>query len=195
MSASGSTLSLSDQRLRAALRDRASRRFVEAWLGWRGWGRLMPTRSAMEIADIRDLLGLVALFEVHGPDRIMIKVAGTQLRDIANVEATGRNFAELTPPEVWPIRRYRMTEIAARPCAGVAITRDRRTLGDGVTFEIVTLPVDADAPGGARLLINCVTPIEGGFQPPAPDRRPVMLLSERFAFIDIGAGTPERTEP
>lgn len=195
MGDAGPIASLADERLRGAVRDRASRRFIEAWLAWRGPGRLMPTRSALEIADIRELLGQVALFEVLGPDKIMIKVAGTRLRDITNVEATGRNFAELTPPEVWPVRRYRMMQVASRPCAGVAITRDRRTLGDGVTFEIVSLPIDADQPGGARLLIHCVTSIEGGFQPPTPDRQPVMLLPDRFEFLDIGAGTPERIEP
>lgn len=187
--------SLPDDRLRAAVREEANRRFIDAWLGWRGSGRLMPRRRAMEIADIKELLGSVMLFEMSGPDEIRIKVAGTLLRDHATFEPTGRSYIELTPPGLWPIRRYRMHSMATRPCAGAMTTLDRHTTGAGVTFETVTLPIDADEPGGPRLLISCLTAVGGITEPPLPGRPPLIVLADRFAFVDIGAGTPERTEP
>ena len=195
MSSAEEELAAPDRALWGTARDPANRRFIEAWLAWRGVNRLMPTRSAMEIADIRELLGSVALFEVLGPNDIRIKVAGGRLREHANFEATGRNFAEITPPDFWPIRSYRMMQMSSLPCAGRSINVDRRTLGEGIIFEIMTLPIDADAPGGARLLISCVVPLEGGFQTPKPDRQPVFLAAESFTFLDIGAGVPARTEP
>jgi hypothetical protein len=184
-----------DEGLLGAVREAPSRRFMAAWLGWRGSGRLVPPRSAMELVDIRDLLGSVALFEISGPDDIRFKMAGARLREYANFEASGKNFAELTPPAVWPIRRYRMMRMACWPCAGISTKHDVRRLGEGSNFEIVTLPIGADAPGGMPLLISCVTPIGDTPAPPAPDREPVMLLADGFRFVDIGAGTPARTQP
>jgi len=184
-----------DDALLSAMREPSSRRFVQAWLGWRGDTRLLPPRSAMELVDIRDLLGSVALFEICGPDEIRFKMAGARLREYANFEASGRNFAELTPAEVWPIRRYRMMRMACWPCAGISTKHDLRRLGEGSNFEFVTLPIGADTPGGMPLLITCVTPLGGELEPTAPDREPVMLLADGFRFIDIGAGTPARTNP
>lgn len=184
-----------DQRLRDAVREPASLRFIEAWLGWRGSSRLMPPRTAMDIGDIRELLDAVMLFELNGPDDIRIRVAGTRFRHHANFEATGRNLIELTPPALWPIRRYRMHAMAQLPCAGAMTTFDRETIGAGITIESVTLPIDADQPGGSRLLISCLTPVGGAYEPPAPSRRQYIVLADQFAFVDIGAGRPERTEP
>jgi hypothetical protein len=184
-----------DDRLRAAVREEANRKFVDAWLAWRGSGRLMPRLGAMEIADIKELLGSVMLFEMTGPDEIRIKVAGTRLRDHASFEPTGRSYIELTPPGLWPTRRYRMHSMAAWPCAGAMTTLDRQTVGGGMQVETVTLPIDADQPGAPRLLISCLAAVGGDYRPPLPGRPPLIALADHFAFIDIGAGTPVRTEP
>jgi hypothetical protein len=183
-----------EERLRNRVRGAVSRRFVLAWLRWRR-DRLMPNRSALDIADIRDLLASVALVEVAGPDEMRLKVAGTRLRDYANFEATGMSLADITPPDHWPIRRYRMMQMAAWPCGGVSLKLDRRTAGSGVPFEIVTLPIMPDESGAPHQLITCVVPIGGKSEPPVPDRKPVMLLADHFDFLDIGAGTPDRTAP
>lgn len=177
------------------MHEEANLKFVEAWLGWRGEGRLIPPRGAMEIADIGALLGSVLLFEINGPDEIRIKVAGSRLRDYANFEATGRSLRDVTPPGIWPVRRYRMQAIASWPCAGAMTTLDRKSIGAGVSVEGLTLPIDADEPGGSRLLITCLTALSGAVEPPVPGRRPLTVLPDQFAFIDIGAGRPERTEP
>jgi hypothetical protein len=184
-----------DDALRRAPRDPASRRFIEAWLGWRGMGALLPKRAEIDIADIKALLGRVILFELAGPDDIRIKVAGSQLRDHTDFEATGRNFAELTLPQEWPLRRYRMTMMATLPCGGVMITYDRRTRGEGVTLETVTLPLAPDEPAKPPLLISNVTLIDGVFEPPVEDRPQIVPLVDEFRFVDLGMGVPERARP
>jgi hypothetical protein len=193
MSRPGPDGSAPDQRLRDAVRAPASLKFIEAWLRWRGEGRLLPPRSAMEIADIREMLETVLLFEINGPDDILIKVAGSRLRNYADFEATGRSLKDVTPPAIWPVRRYRMQAVASWPCAGIATTLDRKSIGAGVNVEGVTLPLEADEPGGSRLLITCLTALSGAVDPPVPGRRPLTVLPDEFAFIDIGAGCPERT--
>ncbi len=195
MPSTGPDASSPDQRLRGAVREKASLKFVEAWLGWRGDDRLVPPRSAMEIADIRELLETVLLFEMNGPDEIRIKVAGSRLRAYADFEATGRSLKDVTPPAIWPVRCYRMQAVASWPCAGVMTTLDRKSIGAGVSVEGVTLPIGADEPGGSRLVITCLTALSGAVEPPVPGRRPLTVLPDEFAFIDIGAGRPERTSP
>ena len=181
--------------LRRAPREAANRRFVEAWLGWRGTGRLLPMRSAVQIGDVQDLLGRIMLFEVLAPDEILIKVAGTQLRDHVNFEATGKNFRDVTPPGHWPIRRYRMTKMAETPCGGLFITVDRATTGTGAFYETVTLPIEPDEAGRPRQLITNVMPIGDVRAAPLPTRAPVFDMADRFSFLDLGAGKPDRTEP
>jgi hypothetical protein len=183
-----------DARLRSAVGEADNLRFIEAWLGWRGPARIMPNRASLDIAVIPDLLDTVILFALDGPDQIRIKVAGTHLRDIADFEATGKTVAELTPAELLPLRSYRMRQMASWPCAGAMITLNRQTIGQAVVFESVTLPIEADATGKPRQLITKVTAIGGAFEPPASGRPKLMPMVDRFAFLDIGAGTPERTE-
>jgi hypothetical protein len=188
-------MSGTDDKLRAAVREATNRRFIEAWFGWRGAGRLLPDRASMTIADIAPLLDTVMIFAVTAPNQINVKVAGARLRDIADFEATGRSLSELTPPALWPIRRYRMMHMATSPCAGAMTTFDRHTIASGVTFETVTLPVASDGPGQPSLLISNIAAIGGAFEAPAPDRPRLVPMADRFEFVDIGAGTPERTEP
>jgi hypothetical protein len=184
-----------DQGLLAAPRDQMSRRFVAAWLGWRGTGRLLPRRGDVELGDIKVLLGRVLLFELVGPAEILVKVAGSQLRDHAAFEATGKNFAELTPPEQWPLRQWRMEQMAARPCGGIMITRGDGASGFGGTFETVTLPLAPDAPGKPRLLMSNVAVVGGIYEPPAKDRPHIVPLADEFRFLDLGAGVPDKATP
>ena len=185
-----------DQALLAAPRDQTNRHFIAAWLGWRRPGQLVPKRSALKLDDIKQLLGRVILFELVSADDIRVKVAGSQLRDHANFEATGRSFAELTPPAQWPLRRFRVNEMAARPCAGVMINRETEThSGETVTFETVTLPLEPDGPGKPPLLISNVAVLGAIYEPPATDRPPLVYLPAEFRFLDLGAGIPARTEP
>jgi hypothetical protein len=185
-----------DRALLAAPREQANRQFIAAWLGWRGAGRLLPKRSAVELKDIKHLLGRVVLLEIISGDDIRIKVAGSQLREHANFEATRKNFADITPPEQWPIRRWHLTQMAARPCGGALISRDTQTLtGEGVTFEAVTLPVEPEGPTKPRLLMSNVAVLGGIYEPAAKDRPPIIRLADAFRFLDLGAGIPNRMEP
>ena len=165
MPSTGPDASSPDQRLRGAVREKASLKFVEAWLGWRGDDRLVPPRSAMEIADIRELLETVLLFEMNGPDEIRIKVAGSRLRAYADFEATGRSLKDVHPAR----------DLAGPllPHAGGRVLALRRGHDDarpqehrpGVSVEGVTLPIGADEPGGSRLVITCLTALSGAVEP------------------------------
>jgi hypothetical protein len=184
-----------DETLLSAPRDQVNRRFVAAWLGWRGAGRIMPLRAAVELGDIKELLGRVILFELAGPDEIRVKVAGSLLREHTAFEATGRNFAEITPPDQWPLRRWRMQEMASLPCGGVMVWCDREVEGEGNTFETVTLPLQPDLPDRPRLLLSNVAGIGGVYDPPRQGRLKLVPLVDEFRFLDLGAGLPQSAAP
>jgi hypothetical protein len=177
-----------DQALLTAPHDQANQHFIAAWLNWRGPERLMPKRSAVELGDIKGLLGRIILFEIISEDDIRIKVAGTQLREHINFEATGRNFAALTPPDQWPLRRWRLNEMATRPCGGTMINRETYIdSGDTVSFETVTLPVEPEGLGRPRLLMSNVA-VLGSSGAPAKDRPQMIFMPDQFRFLDLGAG-------
>ena len=185
-----------DQALLTAPHDQANQRFIAAWLGWRGPEGLMPKRSAVELGDIKGLLGRIILFEIISEDDIRIKVAGSQLRDHINFEATGRNFAAITPPAQWPVRRWRLKKMGTSPCGGLMINRETETQsGDAVRFETVTLPVEPNGAGKPRLLISNVAVLGAVHDPPASDRPQMVYMPDEFRFLDLGAGIPERIEP
>ncbi|HXY99100.1 MAG TPA: PAS domain-containing protein [Stellaceae bacterium] len=180
-----------DQALLAASSNEVSRRFIAAWLGWRGAARLLPKRADIDIADIKELLDRVILVELGGPDGLRVKVAGSRLRNHIDFEATGKNLAAITPPGDWPLRRWRITEMATRPCAGVSILRDRRRR-DGITVEMVTLPLEPDAPGKPPLTLSNIAVCGGVYEPPPKDRPLLWPAVEEFRFLDLGAGVPEK---
>jgi hypothetical protein len=185
-----------DQVILDAAIDETNRQFIAAWLGWRGPGRLLPKRSAVELLDIEHLLGGIMLFEFLSEDRILVKIAGSQLREHSGFEATGRNLRDLTPSEQWPVRRWRMNAVATRPCGAWTINIDTRTRsGDSVYFESVTLPIEPDEPEKPRLLMSKVTFLGGIYEPRAKDRPQLAWLPQGFCFLDLGAGIPDLIYP
>jgi hypothetical protein len=185
-----------DRRLLAAARDEGNRQFIAAWQGWRGAARLLPKRSAIELGDIKHLLGRIILFELISDDEIRVRVAGSELRQHTDFEATGKNLRDLTPSEQWPVRRWRTRAAATRPCGARMINIGSRTPGgEGAAFETVTLPIEPDDTQKPRLLMSNVAILAGDYEPPAKARPQDALLPADFAFLDLGAGIPDRIAP
>jgi hypothetical protein len=175
--------------LAGALRDPDTGRFVAAWLRWRKDG-LLPRRGDMDLRDIVRVLERVTLFEVRGPDDIAIRLAGTALRDLVELDLTGKNFRDVTAPEEWPTRRQRMLGMSETPCGGFMSYRDAQPTGRVVVFEAVTLPLVADQPGAPRLLLSCSSLLARSFQAPQQEAPRTIPAAGSFAYVDIGAGVP-----
>jgi hypothetical protein len=185
-----------DQTLLSAARHEGNRHFIAAWQRWRGPGRLMPKRSAVELGDIKQLLGRVILLELLDDDEILVKVAGSQLREQIDFETTGKNLRDLTPVNQWPVRRWRTNQAATRPCGARMVNIGWRTPGGGgAAFETVTLPVEPDGAQRPRLLMSHIAILGGSDAPPAKARPQELLLPYEFRFLDIGAGIPDRVAP
>ena len=182
-----------DKCLLDAAQEEANRQFIAAWLAWRGHGRLLPKRSDIDLDNIKHLLGRVILLELRGEDDILVRVAGSQLREHGGFEATGKNMRDLTPPNQWPIRRWRISMVAAQPCGARQVNLDNWTsTGQANIFETVTLPIEADDPAKPRLVLSNVA-FQGGIsQLPTIGRPQVALMPSEFRFLNLGAGIPDR---
>jgi len=176
-----------------AVPNQSLRRFIEAWLQWRG-DAMLPRRAQIDLNQIKVLLPFVTLLEHRSVDDVRYRVAGTMITHHLGAEPTGKNYADLTPPEQWPVRRYRLASMVGRPCGGALHHEHEHDLRRVVT-AILTLPLAPDAADGPPLLLSVLAPLEQ-----LPDSRATSLshkmrLPERFAFVDIGAGVPDSTEP
>jgi hypothetical protein len=177
----------------ARLRETDNIAFAEQWRRWRG-DRLLPRRAALDLGSIRRLLGSVILFELLAEDIVIVKVAGTALREHYGYELTGKNYVELAPPARRATRCFRMWQSATRPC-GSRLIREHKVPSGRITHaEVVTLPLEADRDDAPRLLLTHVAPFtvhyEGGQAQPG-----TFDIAEDFVFLDIGAGVPDSVAP
>lgn len=179
------------------IREAANHAFVRHWLAWRG-DRLLPGRADLDLNAIRPLLPRLMLFEMRAPDDILVRVAGTQLREDLEIELTGRNYVEVAAPERRAIRSHRMWSTAHHPCASRLIREHRLKTGRVALAEVVTLPFDALQPGEPRLLLTHFVVFGQRYEAgeavePAAIRR--FDVVDEFCFLDIGAGVPASTTP
>ncbi len=176
--------------LRTAVKKPLTVQFIDAWTRWRG-DLVLPRRSDMNLRDIARSLDSVILFEFLGPNDVLLRVAGSRLRELSGLELTGRNYKDLTRPEDWPTRIERIAEMATRPCAGLMTVRYVMANGRRLVYETITLPVAPEAQDGAPQLLACNTLIDGYFELSAVNRSPGIPAVDDFSYVDIGAGRPD----
>jgi hypothetical protein len=168
--------------------------FARLWLSWRG-DRLLPRRADIELNALRRMLPLVLLIEYRTPDEAIIRVAGSRLRDFVGYELTGANYIELAPPEDREVRRYRCWTIATRPCGSRLIYDHRLESGRVTQAEVVSLPLDPDQAGGARMTLANIAPLTPRDPVIEGPARPLLEVASTYAFLDIGAGVPDSILP
>lgn len=183
---------VSIEHLRAVPND-SLRRFIEAWLQWRGTA-MLPRRAQLDLNQIKAMLPMVMLFELRAPDDVRFRVAGTGIARHLGFDPTGRNYMELTPEGQWPVRRYRLDRMAGQPCGGAMHHEDEQDLRR-VAIAMLTLPLLPDEPDGYPLLFTHVAPLEEMPHPVDGTLARMTRLPDRFTFVDIGAGVPDAIEP
>lgn len=177
--------------LREAISEAETRRFLDAWLGWRG-DRLVPARSAVNPADIVACLDLLTLYEVADADHVIFRLAGSRLR-MANVvafEATGRNYKDLTAPEDWPARSRRFMDMSRLPCGGFMMLRLAGPEGPAAMLECLNLPVRPGDADGQCQMICCNTVVGRRLHYGQAPRLRTVPAVEGFVYVDVGAGLP-----
>lgn len=168
--------------------------FARLWHGWRG-DRLLPRRADIELDALRRMLPLVVMIEYRSPDEAIVRVAGSRLRDFLGYELTGANYIDLAPVEDRAVRSYRCWAVATRPCGSRLVYDHRLESGRVAQSEVVSLPLDADQAGSPRMTLANIAPLtprDPNSEGPAGTQ---IEVATTFAFLDIGAGVPDRVFP
>jgi|HubBroStandDraft_1064217.scaffolds.fasta_scaffold01674_11 hypothetical protein len=155
---------------------------------------LVPYRSRLDPLRLLAILPRIQIVELQSHGVIRCTLAGTGLRDLFGFDLTGHNMIQLTPPAGRATRSYRHWAAVAQPCGSVFAAAIRFPSGARAPVGGVALPLLPDREGGSPLVVLAIALVaDRGW---INERRPGFLgLPARYAFIDIGAGIPDRVDP
>ena len=174
----------------ASLRDAPKRAaFLRAWNGWRGEDPYPPL-NAVKPEDIGPALSCIIVFEAAAPDKIMIRLAGTQFYEMLGREITGENFVDLAAPHQRETRIEHYSNYMAYPCGAKWSTDFVKSNGLRVAVEGVVLPVGPRVPGGPLRMYAAFD-----FTSDKKDigNKPMDMIppAHDLTYVDIGYGAPE----
>ncbi|HTB40110.1 MAG TPA: PAS domain-containing protein [Reyranella sp.] len=159
----------------------------------------LPRRAQVDPGAIKPLLPYLYLYLVEARDSgcIVIRLAGTALRQLYGIEMTGHDMVALGAPEHQTTRRWRYLRAAGQPC-GIWFLRHQR-YGTGAMDEVehIFLPLIVDGAGPAlpaRQFIGIAASKSGCRWIAGPENERLMT-PHAFRFLDIGFGTLETIEP
>ncbi|MEK9970467.1 MAG: PAS domain-containing protein [Ferrovibrio sp.] len=170
-----------------------SRKLLAAWKSWRGT-RLLPHRRDMDLVSIARLMPRLAILEVFSPQRMIFRLAGTDIETFTGQRLSGRNHIALAEPDFRASRGEFLWAAATQPCGAVALHGFMHPeSGQPHQTESLALPIlpdnahdDPRAPIQLICLASRLPMLETG--------QHVTATLERVAatrhFIDIGAGIP-----
>jgi len=166
-----------------------SRQFLAAWKTWRG-DRLLPQRRDMDLVSIARLMPKLALLEAFGPQRMVFRLAGSDIETLVGMRLMGRDHIALAAPDQRAQRSRFLWAAATQPCAAVSFHQyPQLAEGRGHQSEILTLPILPDEAGAPIQLLSLASHLpvlENG----TTTRLPLERIGATQLFIDIGAGIP-----
>ncbi len=174
-------------------RTEACRFIVDYWRSLRG-DRILPRNAEIDPIALMRNLPHVALFEVRTPDLTVCRLAGTTFGLSLGFELTGKNVIHLYGPDLHRAAGYRFWMMAKQPCAALFEMPLRFSTGADAPHEVVVLPLEAEGPVPAPVLLVGTAGIEAvRWQHSAG--LPQLNASPSFRFFDIGAGIPASSLP
>jgi hypothetical protein len=176
-----------------SLQTEICRLLFRQWQALRG-DRLLPRRADLDPAHFAGYLPHVGLFEVHGPELTVCRLAGTSFQRSLGFELTGRNVVHIYAPDLRVAAGYRFFMMATQPCAAMLELPLRFASGAPNPHEILLLPLEPKHAEAPPLLLVAVAATDVvTWQNTAI--LPHLQASPTFCFIDIGAGVPASTLP
>lgn len=189
-----------------------SQKFFAAWRAWRGT-RLLPRRQDVQLTAIARLMPQLAVLEVHGPDRAIFRLAGTEIEQHFGARLTGRNFIKLAhndakgadatgsdaerladqaPPSVSVGER--LWRQVSQPCAAVMRQDLEYRSGRREAVEIAAAPVLPDIEGAPVQVFAVIGRLSRTVAGPAVARGDAVIRNygSNLRFLDIGAGIPAK---
>lgn len=166
-----------------------SRQLLTAWNAWRG-DRLLPYRRDMDLVSIARLMPKLVLLEAFSPQRMVFRLAGTEIETITGLRLMGRDLIALAAPEDRALRSRLLWGAATQPCGALAFHSfphpDSGRQHQIESFVLPILPDDSAAPIQLIGVASRLPVLEFGSHLTLPLER----AGSTQHFIDIGAGIP-----
>lgn len=163
-----------------------------AWDSWR-LDDISPLRSNVKLSDIDKFLSHTMLFDMESTGRIHCRYLGSIFNEIYGQDFTGKDYLDITDARYRDMRSRRLFAVASQPCVAVWSTKgegDQKGLPKAVGASLPVKPNSADKP---MQLLQVVVELEqivfSEFA--SQEKREKIQFSDRFSWIDIGAGVPE----
>jgi hypothetical protein len=171
-----------------------SRHLFAAWKRWRGANShntgLLPHRRDMDLVSIARLMPRLVLLDVFSPQRVIFRLAGTEIESIAGMRLTGRDHILMAQPDQRASRSRLLWGAATQPCGALAfhiITHpDSGRLHQIETFVLPILADSAEAPIQLIGLAAGLPVLEVG----SHVTRPLEFAGATQHFLDLGGGIP-----
>ncbi len=171
-----------------------SRHLLNAWKRWRSASphktSLLPHRRDMDLVSIARLMPRLVLLDVFSPQRMLFRLAGTEIESISGLRLTGRDHILMAQPDQRAARSRLLWGAATQPCGALAfhtITHpDSGRILQIETFVLPILPDDAESPIQLIGLAAGLPVLEAG----SHVTRPLEYAGATQYFVDLGAGIP-----
>lgn len=147
----------------------------------------VPDRKDFDPLKIRRLMPFVSILEIVSPDRVEMRLIGTDLVQRMGYDPTGQNYLDSFEPDSRPEYLKILYTQINHPCGRRSTLQTREKNGILSQVEVLALPM-SHMKSGHPLLMSCFARTESvGFD---PGERKVRGLDD-VVWIDIGAGLPE----
>jgi hypothetical protein len=173
----------------------ACRALADYWSALRPPGGL-PRRAQVDPGAIPLLLPSLYILGVTDAG-VIIRLAGTALRQLYGIEMTGRNMLDGVAPEHRAARLWRTLHAADHPCGMYLLRSHRYASGATDNVESIFLPLIVKEPADALRAQQFI-----GIAASKSDRRWIageergaLMTPHVFRFLDVGFGTPPTIHP
>ncbi len=153
-------------------------------------GYFCPEKSSFSPVSLRQHLTAIFMFERQDEDTLLVRVAGSGLREHLGQEITGKNLFDLLPTEYAYSYREYYNSLQELPCAGLVKRPAAKSGGGRQLLKTLHLPL-LDVDGIARFFVGALQverlplhfeEIRNGIMAPR--------MNLEMQHIDLGAGLP-----
>lgn len=163
--------------------------FLRAWDIWRS-GALLPRRGQVRLVDLPSLMSGAMILDMFALDRMIFRFAGSLYHDMYGFDFDGLNYLDITDKDVRDIRAKRLWGVVSHPAAAVWTAPG----AEGVDFVGASVPLLPDDEAGVHKILQVLVPLKdlAGVSRKSWDLpREKVTFSNRFRYLDIGAGKPD----
>lgn len=160
--------------------------FWQHWLSLRRSGEILPSLKTFLLNPNPKTQPNTLIVDMVSESELLVRLFGTNLVKLGNVELTGKNLLEYATPQM----ALEMSELAgqqlSRPCGIHNLKLGQSASGLNSQLDIITLPV-IPFENGPPCLVSCIELID---EIPPKDYVEQLWWYIKSEWIDLGEGVP-----